>query len=124
MKKIFALAASMAFVSASWAQSEPKDSDHSQALAGPCSGAAEHSQRQNDDTQRDSGVIIPCSAEAGETSTGSLTALRVGAGVAAAAVVAAAISGGDGSHGKQDTPPGTGGTSGTTGTTGTAGAAH
>lgn len=124
MKKTFVLAASLAFAATSWAQPNPKNDDHSKALAAPCSGVAEHSQHQNEDTQRDGAVIIPCSADAGETSTGSLTAVRVGAGVAAAAVVAAAISGGDGSHGKQDTPQGTGGTTGTTGTTGTSGTTH
>jgi hypothetical protein len=124
MKKMFVLAASLTFATASWAQADSKKDDHSKALAGPCSASAEHSQRQDDDTQREGVAMIPCSADAGETSTGSLTAVRVGAGVAAAAVVAAAVSGGDGSHGKQDTPPGTGGTTGTTGTTGTAGAAH
>lgn len=124
MKKIFVFAASLAFAAASSAQTGPKNDDHSHALAGPCSGGAEHSQRQNDDEQRDGAVIIPCGADAAQSSTGSLTALQVGAGVAAAAVVAAAISGGDSSHRKQDTPAGTGGTSGTTGTTGTASGAH
>jgi len=123
MKKILALAASMAFATASLAQTDSKNGDHSQTQVGPCSAAAEQSRRQNDDRQHEGAALIPCSANAGETSTGSLTALRVGAGVAAAAVVAAAISG-DGGHGKQDTPPGTGGTSGTTGTTGTAIAGH
>ncbi|KRE91164.1 hypothetical protein ASG87_18610 [Frateuria sp. Soil773] len=73
--------------------------------------------QSNDQAQ--AAPTVPGAAEAGQASQGTLTAVYVGMGVAAAATIAGASSGGG--HGNDNTSPGTGGpgTGGTTGTTGT-----
>lgn len=84
--------------------------------AAPAPNAATAPQLTNGD-----GAAIATTSEAGAVSTGAITAVAIGAGVAAIATVAGASSGGGHNNPGNDGTGGTGGTGGTSGTSGTSG---
>lgn len=102
MRKIIAAIVMTGLVGHAFAQTQPQD---------------------DQDQNRKGAAVMPGAADASEAAAGNLTPLYIGAGVLGAAVIAGAMSGGDGHC---DHVPatgggsgGTGGTGGTTGTTGT-----
>lgn len=125
MKRAIAVVSLMFAMGTAMAQTTPtaNHDDHTAAASVGCevAGGDARDQDAGSSGHRDGAYVAPCGAKAASSAaTGTLTPVYIGAGVAAAATIAGALSGGG--HNHSDTPAGTGGTGGTTGTTGTVGA--